>query len=254
LTPQGDSFAPVTDEATLQKIRERMELVWKQQALCGDLVHGLMSDFFKAKTEDGRSFINLKGQELVKELEKKIQESFYNKTRKFCNPEIIKTTAEAAEKLLTSIKEEYGEDCIIYSEKSLLGQGYSGETDTFPVVGRIDLLVVSKTGKMGVLDFKCSPKEYSEFNEEKDKTKYDPAKILTFKYQLAAYRRLLQDITGSDKQIDLSIIPLKFENFRWDKNKVAFDSISFIRDQPIQKLSNSTGGDNLSNTIENNLD
>lgn len=254
LEPQGNSFKEVTNEATLQKIRERMELVWKQQALCGDLVHNLMSDFFKAKTEDGRRFINLRGQELVKELEKKIQESFYDTTRRFCNPEIVKTTAEAAEKLLSSIKEEYGEDCIIYSEKSLLGQGYSGETDTFPVVGRIDLLVVSKTGKMGVLDFKCSPKEYSEFNEEKDKTKYDPAKILTFKYQLAAYRRLLQSITGSDKQIDLAVIPLKFENFRWDKNKVAFDSISFIRDQPIQKLSNSTGGDNLSNTIENNLD
>lgn len=254
LEPRGNSFKEVTNEATLQKIRERMELVWKQQALCGDLVHNLMSDFFKGKTEDGRRLINLRGQELVKELEKKIQESFYNTTRRFCNPEIVKTTAEAAEKLLSSIKEEYGDDCIIYSEKSLVGQGYSGETDTFPVVGRIDLLVVSKTGKMGVLDFKCSPKEYSEFNEEKDKTKYDPAKILTFKYQLAAYRRLLQSITGSDKQIDLSVIPLKFENFRWDKNKVAFDSISFIRDQPIQKLSNSTGGDNLSNTIENNLD
>lgn len=254
LTPQGSSYAKVTDEITLQKIRERMELVWKQQALCGDLVHQIMSDFFKGQTEDKRHLYNLKGQELVQELEKKIQESYYDKTRKFCNPEIVKTTAEAAEKLLSEIKREYGEDCIIYSEKALLGQGYSGENDTFPVVGRIDLLVVSKSGKMGVLDFKCSPKEYSEFNEEKDKTKYDPAKILTFKYQLAAYRRLLKDITGSDKQIDLAVIPLKFENFRWDKNKVAFDSISFIKNQPIQKLSNTTVNDNLSNTIENNLD
>jgi hypothetical protein len=212
-----------------------MELVWKQQALCGNLVHNLMSDFFKATTEDGRRFINLEEQELISELEKKVQESFYNTTRKFCNPKIIRTTAKAAGKLLSSIKKEYGEDCVIYSEKSLVGQGYSGETDTFPVVGRIDLLVVSKSGKMGVLDFKCSPKEYSEFNPEKDKTKYDPAKILTFKYQLAAYRRLLQDITGSDKQIDLSVIPLKFENFKWNKskNQVEFDSISFIEDQPV---------------------
>ena len=257
LTKRGDSFEEVTDEATLQKIRKRMELVWEQQSLCGDLVHGLMSDFFKGKTEDGRKLINLSGQELVNELEKKLQESFYNKTRKFCNPEIIKTTAEAAEKILSEIKEQYGDECIIYSEKGLAGQGYSGDTDTYPVVGRPDLIIVSKSGKMGILDFKCSPKDYAEFNEEKDKTKYDPAKILTFKYQLAAYRRLLQQITGDlsiDKNIDLSVIPLKFENFRWENDKVKFDSISFIRDQPIQKLSNSTGGDNLSNTIENNLD
>jgi hypothetical protein len=98
-----------------------MELVWKQQALCGDLVHQIMSDFFKGQTEDKRHLYNLKGQELVQELEKKIQESYYDKTRKFCNPEIVKTTAEAAEKLLSEIKREYGEDCIIYSEKALLG-------------------------------------------------------------------------------------------------------------------------------------
>ena len=91
LEKEGNSFKPVTNEVTLQKIRERMETVWKQQALCGDLVHDIMSDFF-------RHFNNLKGEELVKELEKKIQESFYNKTRKFCNPEIVRTTAEAAEK------------------------------------------------------------------------------------------------------------------------------------------------------------
>ena len=49
-----------------------MELVWKQQALCGDLVHRIMSDFFKGKTENGRKLINLSGQELINELEKKI--------------------------------------------------------------------------------------------------------------------------------------------------------------------------------------
>ena len=256
LEPFGNSYKKVTEEATLQKIRERMELVWEQQALCGDLVHKIMSDFFKGKTKSGKKLINLRGQELITELENKVQESYYNKTRKFCNPEIVKTTAKAAEKLLSEIRknENYGEDCIIYSEKGLIGQGYSGDTDTFPVAGRPDLIVVSRSGKIGILDFKCSPKDYSEFNEEKDKTKYDPAKILTFKYQLAAYRRLLQDITGSDKTIDLSVIPLKFENFRWEGNQVKFDSISFIEDQPIQKLSNSTIGDNLSNTIENNLD
>jgi len=33
--------------------------VWKQQALCGDLIHNIMSDFFKSKTDDGVIFKNL---------------------------------------------------------------------------------------------------------------------------------------------------------------------------------------------------
>jgi hypothetical protein len=49
-----------------------MELVWEQQALCGDLVHKIMSDFFRGKTENERKLINLSGQELISELEKKI--------------------------------------------------------------------------------------------------------------------------------------------------------------------------------------
>jgi len=49
----------VTDEDTLNKIEERMTDVWKQQALCGDLIHNIMSDFFKSKTDEEVRFKNL---------------------------------------------------------------------------------------------------------------------------------------------------------------------------------------------------
>jgi len=53
------------------------------------------------------------------------------------------------------------------------------------VVGKIDLLVIGDpehNDKIGIIDFKCSPKEYTEANMEKDPFKYNSAKILTFKY------------------------------------------------------------------------
>jgi hypothetical protein len=43
-------------------------------------------------------------------------------------------------------------------------------------------MVVSRDGRIGILDFKCSPKDYTESNYSKELDKYDPAKVLTFKY------------------------------------------------------------------------
>ena len=41
------------------------------------------------------------------------------------------------------------------------------------VVGRLDLLVIDKDGGVHIVDYKCSPRNYSN---------YDSAKILTFEY------------------------------------------------------------------------
>ena len=247
----------VTDEDTLNKIEERMTDVWKQQALCGDLIHNIMSDFFKSKTDEGVKFKNLTEDQLNIEFEKKLKTSYYSKFKSYITPEIRKSSIKAAIKIYENIKKDYGEDCIIYSEKKVVGEGSDG-TNAFPVVGRIDLMVVSRDGRIGILDFKCSPKDYTESNYSKELDKYDPAKVLTFKYQLAAYRRLLQSIgIEPNEEMKLGIIPLKFENFGFDNNtgKVQFSEISMM-DDPIQELSNTsaTKGGNLYNTIENNLE
>jgi len=51
------------------------------------------------------------------------------------------------------------------------------------ITGRMDLLVVKPDGEIDIIDYKCSPKVYSDYND---------AKKLTFEYQLAVYRRILQ--------------------------------------------------------------
>lgn len=256
LTKIGDTYQPVRDQSTLNKIRKRMEDVWKQQALCGDLVHAMLSDFYKAK--DGKRFLNLSDSELKTAFQKLVQNEYYKKYKPYINEKVIDTIIAEARKLDSEIRLKYGQDCMILSEKRLVGQGVIGN-NAVPIVGRMDLFVISKKGNMAILDFKCSPKEYTEFNTNEDPTQYDPAKVLTFKYQLAAYRRLLASIGISNPNgtVDLGIIPLKFENYHLEFNsgKVQFDGISSMKNS-IQILSNTsaTTGGNLYATIEGNLE
>jgi len=52
--------------------------VWKQQALCGDLVHAILSDFYKSKDNEKR-FCNLTETELRNAFKNKVKEEFYKK-------------------------------------------------------------------------------------------------------------------------------------------------------------------------------
>ena len=256
----GNQLQPVTDQNTLQKIRERMESVWKQQALCGDLVHAMLSDFYKAKSNEGKRFSELSENELKKVFKEKLQNNYYSRYSDYINDNdiILESVIKEAKKIDSEIRNKYGNDCMILSEKRIIGEGIINGNIT-PIVGKMDLFVISRKGKMAILDFKCSPKEYTEFNDEEDPNKYDPAKVLTFKYQLAAYRRLLNSIGISDynSDIDLGVIPLQFKNYRYNQSteKVEFDGVSSMN-TAIQILSNTSAvtGGNLFATIEGNLE
>jgi RecB family exonuclease len=43
----------------------------------------------------------------------------------------------------------------------------------FKVIGRMDMVVIKPNGEVNIVDYKCSPKEYAD---------YDTAKVLTFNY------------------------------------------------------------------------
>jgi gas vesicle protein len=47
--------------------------VWKQQAICGDLVHAMLSDFYESKTDNGRRFSNLSNGELKQKMPEYIE-------------------------------------------------------------------------------------------------------------------------------------------------------------------------------------
>jgi len=86
----------VTDEDTLNKIEERMTDVWKQQAICGDLVHAMLSDFYKSKTDNGRRFSNLSDSELKQAFKKKLKEDFYQKYQDYVSDSLIDSMVKEA--------------------------------------------------------------------------------------------------------------------------------------------------------------
>ena len=128
------------------------------------------------------------------------------------------------------------------------------------VLGKVDLVVIGgkdHKGDVGIIDFKCSPKDYTTSNYDNNPNFYNSAKILTFKYQLAVYREILkQQGIGVNKDADLIVVPLKFEDFKMENGIVSFSGISSLADinggTMMQELSNSKPGNERSN-IEGNL-
>jgi hypothetical protein len=79
----------------------------------------------------------------------------------------------------------YGKNAYIRTEQPIVGE-LSFKVDKnnkiTKIVGKIDLVVVGDNGKVGIIDFKCSPKDYTTSNIDNDPMYYNSAKILTFKY------------------------------------------------------------------------
>lgn len=265
LEKEGNSYKKVTKEETLEQIRKRMEDVWVQQAMCGNLVHDLLSECYKRSDKgDWISPSTVSEAELTANLLQKIQKDYYDKYRDYLTPEhtetIIKSVIREVIKIDSEIHKVYGSDCMILSEKKIVGYAKIGNNQ-FPVVGKMDLFVASRDGKkLGIYDYKCSPKEYTEYNPTEDPSKYDPAKVATFQYQLAAYRKLLNSIgiiQLGNEPITLGVIPLQFQNykFNYDTKKVEFTEVT-SQSTAIQILSNTSlarGGERYLN-IESNLE
>ena len=63
-----------------------------------------------------------------------------------------------------------------------MGQLDTNKKDVNFLIGRIDLVVIDSKGNAHVVDYKTSPKPYTEYNK---------AKTLGYTYQLATYTRIL---------------------------------------------------------------
>ncbi len=269
------NYLPVDDQETLNKIRDRIEGklsngtrkggLWKQQGECGNLVHDVFSRFYRdtigIKQANGTWE---KGPHLykLKDNPEQILEYFKEKYKdnRYATEPVLNSIIQQCIKFDTELRNQYGKDCFIRTEQKITADlDYKVDNNNVTkVIGKMDLLVIGDKdhkGKVGIIDFKCSPKDYTTSNAANDPNLYNSAKILTFKYQLAVYRRILKamGVNPQNGGIDLFVVPLKFENFKMDdRDKVSFGGISSL-DTMLQKLSNSDGGAENTN-IESNLD
>lgn len=273
-------YAPIKDQETLEKIRDLFEGelknqvrkggMWKQQSVAGNLVHECFSRFYRDRLRDkdgnysGPYLYELKSEDAVFDYFKSIINPEY---KPYVDDNVLRSIVKQCLQFDQELRAEYGEHCFIRTEQKIISDlkyKLDENTDITKVIGKIDLLVIGDIdhdGKVGIIDFKCSPKDYTTTNAQNDPNLYNSAKILTFKYQLAVYRRILQAM-GINPQtgIDLYIVPLKFEDFSIDKKtkKIKFSRISSLADKEygygkmMQKLSNSEPGREKTN-IESNL-
>lgn len=270
----------IQDEKILNKIRDRIEGevingirkggLWKQQAVCGNMIHEMFSRFYRdtvpyigsdGKTKKGKYLYQLKDspQEIFNYFKKNLD----NKYKKYISDELIQSVINQCIQFDNELRNKYGEDAYVRTEQPIVGNlqmTLDNKQKISNVIGKIDLVVIGgkdHKGEIGIVDFKCSPKNYTTNNMDNDPNYYNSAKILTFKYQLAVYREILkQQGINPTKEAELFVVPLKFENFKMENGTVSFSSISSLGDVPggsmLQKLSNSDIGNERSN-IDGNL-
>lgn len=273
------NYEAIHDENILNKIRDRIEGelengirkggLWKQQAICGNLVHEMFSRFYRDTVpytgNDGKTY---KGKHLYK-LKNSPQEivNYFNKNlgryKKYISDSVIESVVKQCIQFDNELRQKYGENAYIRTEQPIVGNVRMVDKTNqkiSKVIGKIDLIVIGDKkhkGQVGIIDFKCSPKNYTTSNMDNDPNYYNSAKILTFKYQLAVYREILKQQGINPSNAELFVVPLKFENFKMENGLVSFTGISSLGDLSegtmLQKLSSSDIG-NERNNIEGNLD
>lgn len=226
---------PITTEEEFNQIRNRIESMWKQQGLIGTVVHDIFDILYSNyTTENGTNIKNLPKQqfkeEIKKVLSKKPEPNAYRKllnefgTDLNKNNSFLESVIDNALKFNEDLKQQFdpkNEGLMVLPEITIKGMA-TLNNQLFKVIGRMDMVVIKPNGEVHIIDYKCSPKEYRNYNE---------AKKLTFNYQLAVYRRILQQLGINKDQIHLWVVPIQFTNFNIDKsnNLVTLDGVK-LRD------------------------
>lgn len=226
--------ADITDETELNKIRERMTKTWEQQSKYGTAVHNIAKYYFLAseKTRQNDDIFEAIRSQLSSEDLKYLPDGVLQKMVQYCRV------------LEADLKERFPK-CKIFPEQGIVGtvnfQGAMG----VKLVGKIDLLVISETGEMNIIDFKCSPHKYAE---------YDPAKKNTFNYQLAVYQRVLRQL-GIGKLGKMYVAPLQFQDYRTDfRTNISTYSGLEYNASSLLTLIDSNPGQAQHDTVQDNLD
>lgn len=244
---------PIDTEEEFNLVKNRIEKMWRQQGLIGTITH----DIFDAYYKDSSLRKLTKEQQIakIKNILKKDSQAYNKLIDDFTtdindNEEFLNSVIENARKFDEELRKKFDPEnkgLMILPEITIQGVANLNNKN-FKIVGRIDMLLITPDGEINIIDYKCSPKQYDNYNE---------AKKLTFDYQLAVYRRILQQLGINNDKIRLWVVPMQFTNFDIDKsnNKVLLNGIK-LRDGAVfeeLQVSSPTINSTRYETVENNL-
>ena len=204
---EGQTPKPVTTSSELEIIKSRLKKKWKHQSFVGTAIHNAMNIWWKAPSINKKD-VNTFEQYLRLELSGKVPGS--NKLYTDIIPDYIwSQISEHCFNIEKELKRKFGHDITFLSEIGLVSEVINTDGTQTPLVGIADLLILDKYGNIHIIDYKTSPKSFYE---------YDDAKKLTFRYQLATYRRMLQKLGFNlNEKSGMYVIPFQFENFKYDQ-------------------------------------
>lgn len=207
----------ITEPAELEIIKNRLigtddKLgIWKQQGEAGTAIHAVFEQFFKSE----RYRYPNERDKIINNIKKNLKE----KELKYLTPKSIEQIVDQAYTFQESLKRQFGENAYIIPERDLTGRGIVGN-EGYDVIGKLDMIVITEDGSVHVVDYKCSQKNWNDYN---------PAKKNTFNYQLNTYARILKRL-GINQEIQAWVVPIKMENFKIDKTNdtISFENISML--------------------------
>lgn len=216
----ADKVKPITDNNELLKIRQKFQGlheddknditgIWGQQKELGTLTHFIWSQYFIFKSKNENLNVNDARSLFVTNYNSGKYHSSINPRQWTKLQKFLKPAMEAASKTYDKIESKFGYGCTILSEMKLQSNILNPVDDKIQQLrGILDLVVITPKGDISILDFKCSTKDYKDYN---------PAKIRTYNYQLATYRRMLQQLgVGNQHEPTLYVVPIKYSNFKYN--------------------------------------
>ena len=214
---EGVTPRPLTTSQELENVKSRLQKKWKHQSYVGTAVHNAMNIWWTAKSEH-KTDVDTFEQYLKDTLKGNIPgtDQAYND---LIPDHIWKQMSEHCFKLEEELKTKFGKDATFLSEIGLVSDVTLQDGSFSKLVGIADLIVIDAKGNIHILDYKTSPKTFGD---------YDSAKKLTFRYQLATYRRMLQRLGFNlNENSGMFVIPFTFENFKYDQatDKSTFDNL-----------------------------
>lgn len=230
-----------------KELRAKVEAKWKKQAQFGTELHNVLSYYFTKNNKTGKynfetikgalpntTIANLKGAGLISDV------TDYEK---------IKQLIEVADQIKNDLLEKFGKNAAFFPEITIsaqLNKEMADKKGHDKLLGRIDLLVIDEQGTAHIIDFKVSPKKYSDYNS---------AKELAYIYQLATYERMLRRHNIKTQNTNLYIAPIQFEDFGLnDKGEWDYKGVTFGGPDSLVELTKQNESANIDNNINEYLE
>lgn len=205
--------------------------MWEEQANIGTELHKGLQFYFSDDAQ-GHHNRNLTNELLFRKLRNLLDKDYINNDQidqliRYCRG--LQEHLEIAYGGKIGKKSVRDTNLIYFTEMPVFGELLSPETNQpIDVLGKIDLVVLDSKGNIHTIDYKTSPADYKNDNDniaQYDALSYSKAKKLAFTYQLNIYDRLLQSQGVNCGSHDISVAPIQLFNFRKENDKWVFDDI-----------------------------